>query len=167
MTAVGYISDTEEIIEESCLKCLHDGAAAFKLLERSRLPPTFSAKDLPGRQTQVLNAHHVKRIDHHLVEGDENSSPENISDTEHWLNWNGDLGKPHVSEDNWKADIESDIELDNGIADQERLEQRDVSATPNVPRVIWPTRKSKKKAEAGLVNVNAVEMRRNKGNKKR
>ena len=48
MTAVGYISDTKEIIKASWSNCQHDGAAAFKLSERSPLPPALSAKDLPG-----------------------------------------------------------------------------------------------------------------------
>jgi len=48
MTAVGYISDTEVIVNASWSLFQHDGAAAFKLLERSPLPPTLSAKDLPG-----------------------------------------------------------------------------------------------------------------------
>jgi len=48
MTAVGYISDTEEIVKSSWSLFQHDGAAAFKLSERSPLPPALSAKDLPG-----------------------------------------------------------------------------------------------------------------------
>jgi hypothetical protein len=48
MTAVGYISDTEEIIKSSWSLFHHDGVAAFKLSERSPLPPALSAKNLPG-----------------------------------------------------------------------------------------------------------------------
>jgi hypothetical protein len=48
MTAVGYISDTEEIVKESWQLFQHDAVAVFKLLERSPLPPALSAKDLPG-----------------------------------------------------------------------------------------------------------------------
>jgi len=36
-TAVGYISDTEKIVKASWSPCQHDGAAAFKLSERSPL----------------------------------------------------------------------------------------------------------------------------------
>jgi hypothetical protein len=43
MTAVGYISDTEEIIKASWSNVQHDGGAAFKLSERSPLPPALSA----------------------------------------------------------------------------------------------------------------------------
>jgi len=48
MTAVGYISDTEEIVKAFWSLFQHDGAAGFKLSERSHLPPPLSAKDLPG-----------------------------------------------------------------------------------------------------------------------
>jgi hypothetical protein len=48
MTAVGYISDTEEIVKASWSLFQHDGVAAFKLSERSPLPPPLSAKDVPG-----------------------------------------------------------------------------------------------------------------------
>jgi len=48
MTAVGNISDTEEIVRPSWSNCQHTGAAAFKLSERSPLPPTLSAKNHPG-----------------------------------------------------------------------------------------------------------------------
>jgi len=39
MTAVGYISDTEEIVKASWSLFQHDGAAAFKLSVRSPVPP--------------------------------------------------------------------------------------------------------------------------------
>jgi hypothetical protein len=49
MTAMGYISNTEEIVKASWLLFQHDGAAAFKLSERTPLPPPLSTKDLSGR----------------------------------------------------------------------------------------------------------------------
>jgi hypothetical protein len=55
MTAVGYISDTQEIVNASWLHFHHNGAAAFELSEKSPVPSALSAKDLPGGQTQVLN----------------------------------------------------------------------------------------------------------------
>ena len=46
MTAVGYFSDTEAMVNASWSNFPHDGAAAFELSKRSPLPPAFSAKDL-------------------------------------------------------------------------------------------------------------------------
>jgi len=167
MTAVGYISDTEEIVKASWSLFQPDGAAAFKLSERSPLPPPLSAKDLPGGRTQSLDVRRIRRINRHPVESDEDSAPESISDTEDWLNWNGDLDNPNDSEDDCAADVESDMDQDNTIEDRESPEQRDVSAAPNVPGLIRPTRKSKTHAEQVLVTVNAIETRRNKGVKKK
>jgi len=82
MRAVGYISITEEIIKASWSNFQHDGVAAFKLSERSPLPPAWSAKDHPGGQTQVLNISEIRRIHCHPAESDEDSAPESISDTE-------------------------------------------------------------------------------------
>jgi hypothetical protein len=48
MTAVGYISDTEEIVKASWSNFHHDGVAVFKLSAKSPVPPPLSAKDLPG-----------------------------------------------------------------------------------------------------------------------
>jgi len=55
MTAVGYISDTEEIVKASWSLFQHDGVAAFKSSERSPLAPPLSVKYLPGGRTQILN----------------------------------------------------------------------------------------------------------------
>jgi hypothetical protein len=67
MTAVGYISDTEEIVKASWSLFQHDGAAAFKLSERSPLPPALPAKELPGGRTQILNVRQIRRINRHPV----------------------------------------------------------------------------------------------------
>jgi len=144
MTTVGYISDTEEIVKASWSLFQHDGAAAFKLSERSPLSPALSAKDLPGGRTQILNVRRIRRINRHPVASDKNSAPESISDTDDWLNWNGDLDNPNDSEDDCAADDKSDIEQNNGIKDSERPEQQDVSAAPNVPGLVRPIRKSKR-----------------------
>jgi len=164
-TAIGYISDTEEIVEASLSLFQPDGAAAFKLSERSPLPPALSAKDLPGGRTQILNVCRIRRINRHPVESDEDSAPESISDTDDWLNWNGDLDNPNDSEEDCAADDESDIEPNTGIDDPECPEQQDVCAAPTVPRLDRPTRKSKRQAEKVLVTVNGVETWRNKGGK--
>ena len=86
--AVEYISDTEGIINVFWSHLQQDGAAAFKLSERSHMPPAISANNLRGGQTQVLNIRQMKRIDCHPVESDEDSASEIISDTKNQLNWN-------------------------------------------------------------------------------
>jgi len=144
MTAVGYISDTEESVKASWSLCQHDGAAAFKLSERSPLPPALSAKDLPGGRTQILNVRRIRRINCHPVERDDDWASESYSDTDDWLNWNADLDNPNDSEDDCAADDESDIGPNNGNEDQECPERQDVSTAPNVPRLVWPARKSKR-----------------------
>ena len=55
MTAVGYISDTEDTVNTSWSLFQPDSVNAFTLSERSPLPPALSAKDLPGGRTQILN----------------------------------------------------------------------------------------------------------------
>jgi hypothetical protein len=167
MTSVGYILDTEEIVKSSWSLFQHDGAAAFKLSERSPLPPALSAKDLPGGRTRILNVRRIRRINLHPVERDEESAPESIPDTEDWLNLNGDLDNPNDREDDCAADDDSDIEHNNCIKDPECPEQQDVSTAPNVPGLVRPTRKSKRQLENVLVMVNAAETRRNKGGKKK
>jgi hypothetical protein len=114
-----------------------------------------------------LNACRTWRNNSHPVESDENSAPESISDTDDWLNWNGDLDNPNDSEEDCAADDKSDIEHNNGIDDVECPEQQDVSAVPDVPGLVRPIRKSKCQAEKLLVTVNATETRRNKGGKKK
>jgi hypothetical protein len=71
-------------------------------------------------------------------------------------NWND-------SEDDWKANNESDTELDNGSEDSETQDVRNVSAPLNVPGLIRPIRQLKKTVEKGLLMVNIMETRRNKG----
>jgi len=165
MTAVGYISDTEESVKASWSLFQHDGMAAFKLSDRSLLPPALSAKELAGGRTEVLNVHRIWRIDRHPVKSDGGSAPESISDTENWLNWNGDLDNPNESKDDREADNESDVEQDNCFKDPECPEQRDVCAAPNVPGLIRQTGRSKKKTEKGLVTVNVTETRTIRGNR--
>jgi len=75
------------------------------------------------------------------------------------------MENPIESTKNCIADDESDIVNNNCIQDPECTEQQDVSAAPNVHRLVRPTRKSKREAEKLLVTVNAVERWRNKGGK--
>jgi hypothetical protein len=113
MAAVGYISDTEEIVKASWSLFQHDGAAAFKLSERLPLPPALSAKDLPSGRTQIMNVRRIRRINRDPVESDEDSAPERVSATEDWLHWNGDLDNPNDNEEDCTADDNSDIEHNN------------------------------------------------------
>jgi len=99
MTAVGYISDTQEILKASWSLFHHDGAAAFKVSERSPLPPPLHAKDLPGGRTQIVNVSRIRRINCHPVESDDNSAPECFWDTDDWLNLSGDLDNPNHSDE--------------------------------------------------------------------
>jgi hypothetical protein len=82
MTTVGYILDMAGIFNASWSLFQHDGEAAFKLSERSPLPPALSGMDLPGGQTQRLNVRRIQRINHYAVESKDDSQPESISDTE-------------------------------------------------------------------------------------
>jgi len=165
MTVVGYISDTEEIIKESLSNSQHDGPAAFKLSERSPLPSTLSASNLPGGLTQVINIRQIGRINCHQGNSDEESVPESISDTENWFDWNGDMDNPNASVDDWETDIESDIDLDIAIDAAERPNHQDVSSAPNVAGLVWPTRCSMEQAENGSMMVTAMEKRSNNGTK--
>ena len=101
------------------------------------------------------------------MQSDEDSAPERIFDTDHWPNWNGDIHNPNDSEENCTADDESDVEHNNDIEDPECAEQQDESASPNVPRLVLPIRKSNRKAEKVSVTANALETRRNNGGKKK
>jgi hypothetical protein len=43
-------------------------------------------------------------------------------DTEHCLDWDGDLDNPNDIQDDWDTDNEFDIELHNTVEDAETLE---------------------------------------------
>jgi len=110
MTAEEYISDMQEIAKASWSLFHHDSVAAFKLSERSPLPPALFAKDLPGGQSQILNDCRIRHINRHPVEWDEVSEPESISDTKNSLTQNGYLDYANDSEDDCPADGASDID---------------------------------------------------------
>jgi len=74
MTDLGYFSHTEEIIKAAWSNFQHDSAGAFKLSERSPLPPALSAKELPGGRTQVLNVLQIRIIHRPPSTGDEASA---------------------------------------------------------------------------------------------
>jgi hypothetical protein len=60
MTAIRYISDTEDFVKAFWSKYPHACAATFKFWVQSPVPPAFSAKYLPGGRTQLLNARGIK-----------------------------------------------------------------------------------------------------------
>jgi len=90
-----------------------------------------------------------------------------MSDTEKWLNWNGELNNPGESKDNREADDESNMELGTSIKSSERPQHQVLSAATNLVRLIRPTRRSMKQAEQGLITVSSTKTWRNMGNKKR
>jgi hypothetical protein len=97
MTILVFILDVEGIIKESWSLFRHDSAVAFKLSQRSLLPPALFTKDLHGGGTQILNVRRIPRINHHPVQSNQDSRPECLSDTEHRLHVNGDLDHPNVN----------------------------------------------------------------------
>jgi len=103
--------------------------------------------DLPGGRSQIFNVCRIRRINRDLVASDEDSAQESLSDTDDSLNWNGDLDNPNDSEDDCAADDEYDIDDYNAIEDSECPEQQDVSAAPNVHRLVRPRWKSKSQTE--------------------
>jgi len=55
LIAVEYISDTDEIVKAFWSLFQHEHVAAFKLPERSPLPPALSSKNLSGGRTEGIN----------------------------------------------------------------------------------------------------------------
>jgi len=167
MTAVGYFSNTEEIIKASWSLFQHEGKAANILSEWFPLQPALSAKDLPGGWTQILNVHRIRGIDHHSIESDEDSAPESISDSENWLNRNRNFHNPNDSKDDYETDFEFDREPDHGIENPESPEQRNVSTAPNVPVWIWSSQQLRRQTEMVFMTVNEMEMKKNMRMKKK
>jgi hypothetical protein len=60
MNAVGYISDTEEIIKATQSNFQHDSVAPFKLSKRSPLPPAMFAIYHPEGHIKALNGCRIK-----------------------------------------------------------------------------------------------------------
>jgi len=76
---------------------------------------------------------------------------------------NGDFNTPNDREYDYVWEVESDVQQDNSIKDPEIAEQRDVSTTPNVVALIWPTQRSMRQAKQVLEMVHSMETRRNTG----
>jgi hypothetical protein len=68
MTAVEYISDTEEIAEESCVHSQHDSAAVLKLSDRSPWLLALSATNLSTGDIQIIYVCQIMGIDRHSAE---------------------------------------------------------------------------------------------------
>jgi hypothetical protein len=166
MTAVRYISDTEEIVNASWPNLQHDGAAVFKLSERSPQPPAMSAEDLLGRRTQIFNLGWIQNIDCHRAEGNEESAPVSISDAEYLLDWNGGWDNPNVTEDYCETDDESDSNHNNVSEYPQTAVQWDVNGAPNGPVLIRQSWRSNKTAAKVILTFSATETWRNNGNKK-
>jgi hypothetical protein len=113
----------------------------LRLCERSPLPLAISTENLPWGQIQVIKVCKIQRIDCHPAESDEDGAPESISDIENWLYWASDFNNAMVCKDDWEAD-KHHLKLDNGIDACECPHQQNVSATPNVPRMIQRTQMS-------------------------
>jgi len=77
--------------------------------------------------------------------------------TKNLLHRNGDLHDPHDSEDDWEADNQSDMELDNGVKDSDTAEQGDLSVAPNVPTYIGSKQISQTIAEMVSMMISTME----------
>jgi len=71
------------------------------------------------------------------------------------------MDKTNDTEDDWAADIESNITHSNGIVSPECPMQQEVTAAPNFPGLIRPSWESHRQVAKVLVTVNAIKTRRN------
>jgi hypothetical protein len=71
------------------------------------------------------------------------------------------------SKDGCVADVGSYTDQHNGIKDLKTPEQQDMFVAPNVLGMIWPTQKPNGVAQKLSVMVNARQIRRNGGIKKK
>jgi hypothetical protein len=156
MTAIGYVSDTADIIQASWSLFQHNDAAAFKLSERSPLPKAVPKRDVPGEPTQILKVRRRLRLNCHPIESDQDSVLESVLGTKNWLNWNGDLDNPNDSKDDCTDHDKSDIAQNNCIEALECPEQQDVPATANVSRLVRPIRKAQRYANHVLVIISKM-----------
>jgi len=76
MSAIEYISDTEETVNACWLHYHSERVAEFQLSERSPVPPTWSAKDRAGGQTEVFSICTIKPIKIYPGKSHEDISPE-------------------------------------------------------------------------------------------
>jgi len=142
MAALQYILAMKDILQASWSYFQHDGVAPCILSERSPLPPALSAKNLAGEQTPVSKLGKFKYINRHPAKRNDDSASDSISNTENWLDWNGELDNPNVSEDDCEGDNEFEIVSDDGINDPECQDQRNMCDTMNLLELIGSTLRS-------------------------
>jgi hypothetical protein len=106
----------------------------------------------------------LNRIQYSVAERHEDSAPETISDTKNWLDWNWDLDNPNDGEDDWQADIQSNILLDNAVEDRKIPPQHNGNGIPNFPRLLQLTWSSKPTVERIFMTFNSINANRNMGN---
>ena len=70
-----------------------------------------------------------------------------------------------MTEEDREVDDESYEKSPNEIEDPQSPANRDVSAAPNIPGLIWPTQRSMRMADQWLMTVTAMETRTSNGNK--
>lgn len=73
------------------------------------------------------------------------------------------MDNPNDNDDNWEADNEFNIQLDNRIKDAETAKQQHVSAAQNIPGLIQPSWRLDSMAKQVVTTVSKMEMRSNNG----
>jgi hypothetical protein len=165
MWAIECILDIEDTIIAFWQIVQHDIVAALTLSTRSPFPPVWTKKNVPRGQTQVCNVNWRNSIDGRSAYGDEDNAPDSITGTKYWLDWYGDLVKSNSREDEREADNQSYINQVKRIKDLENPAQWARSVALNVPGLCFPAGWWKIQSEQCSMIVDAIETRRNKGNK--
>lgn len=170
MTAMGYISDTEETQEKSWSTFAHDGVVAFKSNEKA-LPKSLPLTEIGDGQARVRHFRRIRRIDRHPNDTDGDSGGEGHSDTEDWLNWNGDFDDEDGDDEN---DSSADEDLDSALASISRTkvipDPSRVDAALNIPGLIRPVRKSSRIRQLAVMEsatAKVVQTTRGRGGKRK
>jgi hypothetical protein len=86
-------------------------------------------------------------------------APQSIVHTENWLHWIVDLDNPNDNDNNWEADNDFNMQLDNGIKDVKTPKQQHVSAAQKIPELIQPSWRLERMVKQVLTRVTKMEMR--------
>ena len=152
MTALGYISDTEECGERISTDLADDGEVAFRSYVECAPPKTLPLSSLINGKTKVLKLHRIRRVDRLSTQTDDESAPEDATEAEEWLNWNGDVEEAVEDQTtNDLADEESEDDLIMCVRTKEPQVRSVIDAAPNVLGVVRPTRKSRRLAELAVL----------------